>query len=65
MKTAQRTVAATANVDLDAVPAHESDAICRTLIGCVSRFFENPAIMNDYKRWKQERQREKEQNYDI
>jgi hypothetical protein len=27
----------------------------RTLIGCVGRLFENPAVMADYKRWQQER----------
>lgn len=60
MKTAQNTVAAAVSVDLDAMPVHESDAICRTLIGSVSRLFDDPAILADYKRWKQERQQEKE-----
>lgn len=51
---ATRTPAAV-SVDFDAIPAHESDAICRTLIGCVSRLFEDPAIQADYNRWQQER----------
>ena len=43
-------------VDCGAIPSHQSDAMCRTLIGCVGRLFENPAVMADYKRWQQERQ---------
>ena len=31
-------------------------AMCRTLIGCVGRLFENPAVKADYERWQQERQ---------
>ncbi len=41
--------------DFAAIPLHETDAMCRTLIGCVSRLFENPAIKADYERWQQER----------
>lgn len=44
-------------VDLAAIPSHQSDAMCRTLIGCVGRLFEDPAVVADYKRWKEERQR--------
>lgn len=43
-------------VDFDAIPTYQSDAMCRTLIGCVSRLFENPAVKADYERWRQERQ---------
>ena len=43
-----------ATVDFDAIPSHQSDAVSRTLIGCVSRLFENPAVMADYKRWQKE-----------
>ena len=43
-------------VDCGAIPSHQSDAMCRTLIGCVGRLFENPAVMVDYKHWQQERQ---------
>lgn len=64
MKTAQNTAQATVSVDLNAIPAHESDAICRTLIGSVSRLFDNPAVMADYKRWQQKRQQEKEQKHE-
>ncbi len=43
-------------VDFAAIPSHQSDAMCRILIGCVGRLFEDPAIQADYKRWQQERQ---------
>lgn len=43
-------------VDIGAIPSYQSDAMCRTLIECISRFFENPVVQADYKRWKQERQ---------
>lgn len=42
-------------VDTAAIPSHQSDAMCRTVLGGVARLFENPAVMADYKRWKQER----------
>lgn len=37
---------------LDDMPEHQVDAMMRTLIGCVSRLFENPDIKADYERWK-------------
>lgn len=43
-------------VDFGAIPPHDTDAMCRTLIGCVGRLFENPAVKADYERWQQERQ---------
>lgn len=43
-------------VDFGAIPSHQNDAMCRTLIGCVGRLFEDPAVQADYKRWHQERQ---------
>lgn len=46
----------TVAVDFDAIPSHQNDAMCRTLIGCVGRLFEDPAIQADYKCWQQERQ---------
>lgn len=45
-----------ATVDLASIPSHQSDAMCRTLIGCVNRLFENPTIKADYERWRRERQ---------
>lgn len=46
-------------VMLDAMPEHQADAMMRTLIGCVSRLFENPDIKADYERWKRERKEAK------
>ena len=42
-------------VALDAMPQHQQDAMARTLIGCISRWFEDPAVKADYERWKAER----------
>lgn len=56
MKVVQTRTPGAAAVDFGAIPSHQSDAMCRTLIGCVGRLFENPAVMADYKRWQQERQ---------
>lgn len=44
-------------VEVDALPAHTSDTMCRILIGCVDRIFQDPAVKADYERWKEERQR--------
>ena len=43
-------------VHLGEIPSYQNDTMCRTLIGCVGRLFEDPAIQEDYKRWQQERQ---------
>lgn len=43
-------------IDFSAIPSYQSDAMSRTLIGCVGRLFENPAVMDGYKRWQLERQ---------
>lgn len=42
-------------VALDAMPQHQQDAMARTLIGCISRWFEDPAVKADFERWKSER----------
>lgn len=55
MKVVQTRTPGAAAVDFGAIPSHQSDAMSRTLIGCVGRLFENPAVMADYKRWQQER----------
>ena len=56
MKVVQTRTPGAVAVDCGTIPSHQSDAMCRTLIGCVGRLFENPAVMADYKRWQQERQ---------
>lgn len=56
MKVVQARTPKAVAVDFGAIPSHQSDAMSRTLIGYVGRLFENPAVMADYKHWKQERQ---------
>ena len=55
MKVVQTRTPGAVAVDFGAIPSHQSDAMSRTLIDCVGRLFENPAVMADYKRWQQER----------
>lgn len=56
MKTATLKITdASASVEIAAMPEHQQDALARTLIGCISRLFENPDIKNDYERWKKEK----------
>lgn len=45
----------TAAVAIDAMPEHQRDAMARTLIGCISRMFDDPAVKADFDRWKTER----------
>ena len=42
-------------VNMDAIPEHEVDALCRTLISSVKGYFKDPAVQADFKRWQQER----------
>ena len=46
----------TASVDFAAIPSHQQDAMCRTLICCISRWFEDPAVKADYENWKKRRE---------
>lgn len=64
VKVVQKRIPKTVDVDFDRIPSHQSEAMCRTLIGCVSILFEDQAIKADYERWKQERQQRKEQTYE-
>lgn len=41
--------------EIAAMPEHQQDAMARTLIGCISRLFEDPAVKADYERWKRDR----------
>lgn len=59
MKVVQSRTPEVVAVDFEKIPPHQSDAMCRTLIGCVSRLFEDPAVQADYKRWKRKRQQKK------
>ena len=42
-------------VDLDLLPQHEVDYMCRTLIHAVKDLFKDPAVQEDFARWKAER----------
>ena len=55
MKTVQRRTPEHVTADIAAIPEHQTDAMCRTVIGCLGRLFENPTVKADYERWKRER----------
>ena len=55
MKVVQRETPEHMTVDFDAIPSHQTEAMSRTLIGCIERLFQDPDVKADYERWKQER----------
>ena len=56
MKITKTRTPSEADVNLADIPEHQTDAMARTLIGCITRLFEDPAIKADYEHWKRERQ---------
>lgn len=55
MKLVVKSSAECVKVDMESIPKYQSDAMCRTLIGCITKLFEDPAVRADYERWKQAR----------
>ena len=55
MKIAEKVVVSrspeTVEINLAAVPKHETDALCRVLIRSVTEAFKNPKVAADYKLW--------------
>ena len=55
MKIAEKVVVSrtheTVEIDLDALPSHESDALCRVVLRSVAEAFKNPKVAADYERW--------------
>ena len=43
-------------IDWELMPEHDRDAMCRTLIGCINRLFEDPKVREDYAAWKRKRE---------
>ena len=60
MKSVLTRIPKTVHIDTDAIPDHQSDAMCRTLIGCINRMLEDPAVQADCERWKKERLQKEE-----
>lgn len=48
-------------VDFDSIPAHETDTMARILLKAIAKAFENPAVREDFERWKKEKERKNEQ----
>lgn len=47
-------------VDFDSIPAHETDTMARILLKAIAKAFENPAVREDFERWKKEKGRRNE-----
>lgn len=45
-------------IDINLIPQFQKDAMCRVLQSCISRAFSDPAVQEDYERWKAERETE-------
>lgn len=48
------------NVNLEAIPPNESDALCRAILHGMAAIFEDPAVRADYENWKKQRELRKE-----
>jgi len=59
MKIAEKVVVsrmpATVEINLDELPDHENDALCRVLIRSVTEAFKNPKFAADYEAWRAKR----------
>lgn len=42
-------------IDVDAMPEHETDALCRVLLRSVTEAFKNPAFAAEYEEWRAKR----------
>lgn len=42
----------TVKIDVDAMPKHETDALCRVLLRSVAEAFKNPAFAAEYEAWR-------------
>lgn len=39
-------------IDVNAMPKHETDALCRVLLRSVAEAFKNPAFADEYEAWR-------------
>ena len=59
MQTAQQTGTASITINLNSLPEHESDRMCRVLLNSMRKFYENPENMKNFESW-QAKQKAKE-----
>lgn len=45
-------------VDFDSIPAHDTDTMARILLKAIAKAFENPAVREDFERWKKEKEKQ-------
>ncbi len=41
-------------INTSAMAKYQTDAMCRTLLSCISDYFKDPAVQARYKKWKEE-----------
>ncbi len=45
----------TVKIDVNAMPKHETDALCRVLLRSVAEAFKNPTFAAEYEEWRAKR----------
>ena len=48
-------------IDFNQLPEHEKDQLCRTVIRAAKNAFKDPAVQEDYEKWKADRAARKQQ----
>ena len=43
-------------LELDQLPKHQSDTLCRVILSSMAKLFEDPAVKEDYEKWKAARE---------
>lgn len=59
MQTAAQTENSSITINLNSLPKHENDRMCRVLLNSMRTFYENPANLKNFKSW-QAKQKAKE-----
>ena len=55
MQTAIQTENGSITINLNALPKHENDRMCRVLSNSISKFYENPENMKNFEAWQAKR----------
>lgn len=55
MQAAVQTESGSITINLNALPDHENDRMCRVLSNGISKFYENPENMKAFKAWQAKR----------
>lgn len=55
MQTAPQTKSGRITINLNALPEHENDRMCRVLSNSMRTFYENPANLKNFEAWQAKR----------